>query len=250
MTTLRVEGCNMSFATRSVVLVLGALMVLSSGARGQDNKPSNGPASNRNLDDYFAKEVWPKVGVILCVKCHIKGGDAEESKLILQDPRKVQGHAQEEALRHNRDAFARLASVKHKDQSRLLVKVTGGLSHGGDDVLKPGSKGYLILVEFVRRINAAPSTTPRPIVDDKNLPPCFAGVTMLDPNRLLRRVMESEVDGLALIRPLLACIVPGNRRPVAHRLRIVGCNERRPDDVGASGRGPSSDRNNTRAARA
>jgi len=181
----------MSFATRSAMLVLGALVVLSPGARGQDSKPYTGPASNRNLDDYFVKEVWPKVGAVLCLQCHIKGGDAEESKLILQDPRKVQGHAQEEALRHNRDALARLASVKHKDESRLLVKVTGGLKHGGEDILKPGSKGYLILAEFVRRINAPPSTTPRPLVDDKNLPPFFDGVTMLDARRLLRRVTLS-----------------------------------------------------------
>src|SRR5687768_14518820 len=122
----------MSFAARSFVCVLGALLVLSSTAYGQDNKPYNGPACNRNLDDYFAKEVWPKIGAVLCIQCHVKGGDAEESKLILQDPKKVQGHAQEEAMRHNRDAFARLASVKHKDESRLLVKVTGGLKHGGD----------------------------------------------------------------------------------------------------------------------
>src|SRR5438105_506647 len=101
----------MSFETRSVVLVLGALIGFSSGACGQDNKPSTGPASNPNLDDFFVKEVWTKVGAALCVQCHIKGGDAEESKLILQDPKKVQGHAQEEALRHNRDAFIRLAGV-------------------------------------------------------------------------------------------------------------------------------------------
>ena len=56
------------------------------------------------------------------------------------------------------------------------MKVTGGLDHGGEDVLKPDSKGYLILAEFVRRVNAPPSTTPRPVVDDKNLPPFFDGV--------------------------------------------------------------------------
>src|SRR5437660_8219397 len=170
----------MSFETRSAVLILSALLVLSAGARGQEQKPYNGPASNRNLDDYFVKEVWPKVGAALCLQCHKKGGDAEESKLILQDPRKVQGHAQEEALRQNRDAFARLAAMKDKDQSRLLVKVTGGLDHGGDAVLKAGSKGYLILAEFVRRINAPPSTKPPLVVDEKNLPPFFAGVTMLE----------------------------------------------------------------------
>jgi hypothetical protein len=125
------------------------------------------------------------------VQCHVKGGDAEDSKLLLHDPHKLQGHAQEDALRYNRDAFARIASVKHKDESRLLVKVSGGLKHGGADILKPGSKGYLILQEFVRRVNTPPSKTPSPAIDEKNLPPFFADVTMLNAKQLLRRVTLS-----------------------------------------------------------
>lgn len=167
------------------------LSVISACAGAQETKPYNGPACTRVLDDYFVKEVWPKVGAALCVQCHVKGGDAEDSKFLLQDPRKLQGHAQEDALLYNRDAFAKIASVKHKDESRLLVKVTGGLKHGGADILKPGSKGYLILQEFVRRVNTPPSTSPRPSIDEKNLPPFFAGVTMLDPKQLLRRVTLS-----------------------------------------------------------
>jgi hypothetical protein len=166
-------------------------MAFSAGVRGEDKQPYNGPACTRNGDDYFAREVWAKVGAALCVQCHKPGGDAEESKFLLRDPRKAQGHAHEEAMRHNRDAFARMARVKEGDQSRILVKVAGGLDHGGGDVLKPGSKGYLILAEFVRRINVPPSTTPGPVVDAGNLPPFFDGVVMLDPNRLLRRVTLS-----------------------------------------------------------
>ena len=193
-------------SARSSVLVIGFLLVFGAEVRSQPTKPYDGPACNRNLDDYFVKEVWPKVGAVLCVQCHIKGGDAEESKLVLLDPKKVQGHAQEEAMRHNRDAFARLAGVKHKDESRLLVKVTGGLKHGGADVLKPGSKGHLILTEFVRRINAPASTAPRPLVEDKSLPPFFEGVTMLDPRRLLRRVTLSLAGRLPTDaeRPVIA----------------------------------------------
>jgi len=181
----------MSFVTRSVVLVFCSLMVFAAAGRGEDKKPSNGPSCNRNVDDYFAKEVWAKVGSVLCVNCHKVGSDAEDSRLILQDPRKAQGHAQDEAMRHNRDAFCRLARVKHGDQSRLLVKVTGGLKHGGTQVLKPDSQGYRILAEFVRRLNAPPSATSPLVVEDKNSPPFFDGVAMLDPKQLLRRVTLS-----------------------------------------------------------
>ncbi len=180
----------MTFTMRSLALVFCCVLLLSAGARGEDKAPYSGPACTRNVDDYFTKEVWAKVGAALCVQCHKQGGDAEESKLILRDLRKLQGHAQDEAMQHNRDAFSRMARMKEKDQSRILVKVAGGLDHGGGDVLKPGSRGYLILAEFVRRINAPPSTK-NPIVDTRNLPPFFDGVVMLEPKRLVRRVTLS-----------------------------------------------------------
>ncbi len=185
------RGAMMVTRVGSIVLMVGGLLAATPPGWGQEPKPYTGAACNRNLDDFFTKEVWPKVGATFCLQCHKKGGDAEDSKLVLQDPRKFQGHAQEKAIRHNRDLFAHLATVKHQDQYRLLVKVTGGLDHGGEEVLKPGSKGYQVLAEFVRRINAPPTATPLPVVDESKLPPFFAGVTMLDPQRLMRRVTLS-----------------------------------------------------------
>ena len=35
---------------------------------------------------WFAEEVWAKVGVMECIKCHKQGGDAEDTRLILHDP--------------------------------------------------------------------------------------------------------------------------------------------------------------------
>jgi hypothetical protein len=175
----------------TVVLMVFSLVIVAAEVRGEEKKSGNAPACTRAVDDYFAKEVWAKVGSVLCVQCHREGGDAEGSRFILQDPRKMQGHDQDEAMRRNRDAFCRLARMKQGDQSRLLVKVTGGLKHGGADVLKPDSKGYRILAEFVRRIEAPSSTASRPAVEDKDVPPFFDGVVMLDPERLLRRASLS-----------------------------------------------------------
>ncbi|HEX4611866.1 MAG TPA: hypothetical protein VH092_26965, partial [Urbifossiella sp.] len=123
--------------------------------------------------------------------CHKAGGDAEGSKLVLLDPRKVQGKARDEAMRHNRDVFARMAAAKEKDQSRLLLKVVGGLDHGGEDVLKTDSAGYRVLQGFVRRVNT-PTATPADLAKvDPKAPPFFSGVVMLDDRRLLRRVTLS-----------------------------------------------------------
>jgi hypothetical protein len=138
------------------------------------------------VDDYFKDEVWAKVGVTKCLTCHKQGGDAEKSRFILKDPRKLDGAARDEAMKQNRAAFAKMATLKEKDQSRMLLKVVGGLDHGGSEILKPDSAEYRILANFVRRV-----TTPQTGTDiaiDPKAPPFFDGVVMLDDRQLLRRV--------------------------------------------------------------
>jgi hypothetical protein len=74
----------------------------------------------------------------------------------------------------------------------MLVKVTGGLEHGGEDVLKADSTGYRILADFVRRVNApAADSSAELAVVDPNAPPFFDGVVMLEDARLLRRLTLS-----------------------------------------------------------
>jgi len=105
---------------------------------------------------------------------------------------RVEGPAQEEAMRHNRDAFARMARVREGGEPRLLLKATGKLDHEGEVVVKPDSAGYKILKEFARRVNAPiDAKAALNIADDKNAPPFFDGVVMLDDRKLLRRVTLS-----------------------------------------------------------
>jgi hypothetical protein len=143
------------------------------------------------VDNYFEKEVWAKVGVRKCLICHRKGGDAEDSAFILMDPRKSQGAARDEAMRHNRAAFARVARVKGKNKSRMLLKVVGELDHGGSDVLEPDSVEYRILADFVRRVNGLGTGKSPAVAADPKAPPFFQGVVMLDDRRLLRRATLS-----------------------------------------------------------
>ena len=182
----------MSSSHPSVLTLFAALLVLPVGARGEE-KSHNGPACGRAVESYFADEVWAKVGAQSCLNCHKAGGDAEESKFVLRDPKRSQGMEQEEAMRHNRDAFERLARAKEGEQYRMLLKVAGGLEHGGEDVLKPDSTGYRILADFVRRVNAPPAAkSPSSIAAaDRNAAPFFDGVVMLSDKRLLRRLTLS-----------------------------------------------------------
>ncbi len=172
---------------------VGVAATAAVGVRGQEKAPPpKQPAYDcaAAVDAYFADEVWAKVALPNCLTCHKAGGDAEESKLVLLDPRKLQGKARDDAMRHNRAAFAKMAAAKEKDQSRLLVKVTGGLDHGGEDVLPADSAGYRVLQTFVKRVNTPVAPGDLTKVDPK-APPFFAGVVMLDDARLLRRVTLS-----------------------------------------------------------
>jgi len=169
------------------------LALVTAAARAEESKPCIGPGCPGGVDEFFANEVWAKVGALSCLNCHKTGGDAEDTKFVLQDPKRSQGAAQEAAMRHNREAFAQMAKLKEGAQSRMLVKVTGGLDHGGADVLKPDSPGYRILAEFVRVSSLPASKSPlsATIASDKNLPPFFDGIVMLDDKRLLRRATLS-----------------------------------------------------------
>jgi hypothetical protein len=175
----------------SAFLVLFALAFLSSVARGEEPKAYSDAGCSALVDAFFIDEVWGKVGSQSCVNCHKEGGDAEDTRFVLQDPKKSQGATQANVMRHNRDAFARMAKLKEAKEPRLLLKVTGGLDHGGKEVLKPDSTGYRILANFVRRLDAPHNAKLPPAVDDKNSPPFFDGVVMLEDRRLLRRATLS-----------------------------------------------------------
>ena len=139
-------------------------------------------------DRFFADEVWAKVGERTCLNCHNAKGDASESQFLLQDTARDR-NSRDDALRHNRQAFRRVAIATEGGQSRLLLKIVGGLDHGGGEVLKEDSTGYQILKRFVRRASGKPDGGPP--VTDYDAPPFFDGIAMLSPRRLLRRVTLS-----------------------------------------------------------
>ncbi|MBY0461540.1 MAG: hypothetical protein K2V38_29845, partial [Gemmataceae bacterium] len=156
-------------------------------ATADDKKPYTGTACAADHDEHFRNEVWAKVGARKCLTCHKPGGDAADSKLVLKDPSRFEGAARDEAFKHNRESFARMATAKDKEAPRILQKVVGILDHGGGEVLKPDSAEYRILAEFARRVNN-PKAGPVEVVTDPKAPPFFGGVAMLDDKRLLRRV--------------------------------------------------------------
>jgi hypothetical protein len=173
------------------ILALGLLLLLPAIPAAQDaavdvpaclRPPSFVPADlgfepAAGPESLFEDEVWAKVGERTCLNCHVSGGDAADSKFVLRETA-----LNPENLKHNRQAFERMAAMKKDGKSRLLLKVTGGLDHGGGQQLKPDSTGYKILERFVRGESAGAAAAP---------PPFFQGVRMASPDRLLRRLTLS-----------------------------------------------------------
>ena len=97
----------------SALLILAFSISPSAVVRGDDKKPepAMGCSAGGVADDFFRNEVWAKVGATACLQCHKAGGDAEESKFILLDPRKSSGQAQDDAFKQNREAFAKMAKL-------------------------------------------------------------------------------------------------------------------------------------------
>ncbi len=167
-------------------LILVGLALPNVNGQGQAKPPVVGCAAS--MDNFFEDEVWAKVAARKCLICHKPGGDAEASKLILEDPRKFEGAARDEAMRKNRIAFTRLATIKEKDRSRLLQKAIGELDHGGMDVLKADSAEYRALASFVRQVNGPGGMG---VAVEPKARPFFEGVVMVDDRQLLRRVTLS-----------------------------------------------------------
>jgi len=172
-----------------------ACVLLAATLHGGEKAIYNGAGCAAPPDELFLNEVWTKVAAQSCLKCHKPGGaaDEENSEFMLKDPERSLGTAREEILRYNRDAFARASKPKKGDQYKILLKVVGKLNHGGEEALKPDSAGYRVLADFVRRVNAPqPSTVlGHALADDRNAPPFFQGIEMLDDRKLLRRVTLS-----------------------------------------------------------
>ena len=137
-------------------------------------------------------EAWIKVAERTCIKCHNAEGDASGSEFLLSDAVRVPTADRAGVMIQNCEAFTKMARSKDKDgRARLLVKATGGLDHGGGEVLKAGSTEFRVLRDFVRSLenkSAKPAAGPALVDDTASF---FDGVEMISNRRLLRRVTLS-----------------------------------------------------------
>jgi len=146
---------------------------------------------NNELDRFFSMELWPKVGRSECVKCHKTGGDADDTRFLLQDLSRLPSSEHPAAVRSNQDAFIRMAHEQHDARSLLLIKASGGKDHGGQEVLKPGTAGYRLLQEFVRRSRNPKASTGVAVIASVSPEAFFEDIRMLDDLGVLRKATLS-----------------------------------------------------------
>ena len=139
------------------------------------------PGQNQRFED----EVWAKVIERNCLRCHNSKGDAAETQFVLS-ARTTDRALEASWIQKNCQIFHEMAARREGDQFRLLLKATGGLEHGGGQILKPDSTAYRILERFVNPTSAATTS-----VTDEPGPPLLDGVIRQSPQRLLRRVTLS-----------------------------------------------------------
>lgn len=176
-----------------VMWFLGCWLLLGAASSAQQpTEPEPKPDTVCcRVDPFFVDRVWARVGERTCLKCHNSDGDAAETEFQLRST--LRDRTQ---LSHNLESFYRMARVKDEaGRSRILLKATGQLDHGGGEVLKAGSLDRQILEQFVRRALAASADTPHKLSkgDWAALEPApfYAGVIFASDQRLLRRVTLS-----------------------------------------------------------
>lgn len=169
------------FAT-SAFAVAALVAACAEASRAQE---SPCPASNlKSSDAWFTQKVWATVGQNECLKCHRADGDASDTRFILRDPTTSPREELNAVVRQNYEAFANMARQSHEGRSLLLVKATGGLDHGGKQVVAPDSAGARMLEAFIQRQSNAKPAEPHDVEPDR---PFFEGVAMCSDLQLLRK---------------------------------------------------------------
>ncbi|MBL8817138.1 MAG: DUF1588 domain-containing protein [Planctomyces sp.] len=186
------------------------------------------PESLRSFD----REVWARVGERTCLRCHRADGEARESAFLLRKER-FSSADQISDRAENFHAFLSMAVVSETtkaDQSRILLKASGELEHGGGEVLKTDSAGFRVLTQFVEAVrerSASGASTSElesaalKVWKEEDRREFLTDVTPLSTKKLLRRIALSlagrlprseelarvDSEGRAAIRPILAEIM-------------------------------------------
>lgn len=162
------RSSRLSSAMASATVTLGAAVALSGAGCGKEC-----------LDNaqFYEQRVFTQVVSKNCIKCHgPEGVAARQNAKFLQ---LSQAYPAFQDL--NLANISEMAKIQYDGKPSLLVKATGGQSHGGGAVLSEGSDEYKILEEMVNRV-ASPVTC-----DNSGAGGVVPNIEQLDPVSTLRK---------------------------------------------------------------
>lgn len=153
--------------------------------------------------DFYAERVWTPVFETTCVACHVAGGVAGDTRLVLAGPADFAADLA---------ALTPLAEEALQGTPLLLLKPSAAHpeGHGGGRVLSPGADGYRALATLAERLNGARDACGRPLAEAVEPPDAPADCAAPPPGlRGLRRL--SHVEYANTIRDVLGVTIDGAR---------------------------------------
>lgn len=157
----------------------------------QELVPCPAAESSDASEEFFRSEVWAKVVSQECVKCHHAAGDAMDSRLVLHDLSRASGDEARTWMLENKERFDEVARLMEADSPLLLLKVVGGLDHGGKKVLELDSPGFRLLERYVLHLSDPASRLHDEIAGPAWPDSIFDHVVMQDDRMVLRRATLS-----------------------------------------------------------
>jgi hypothetical protein len=138
---------------------------------------TDGDTPERCVSDraQWEEQLWPSVVSPVCMSCHVVDGLARDSELVFVS------RAQVDYLDVNRERLATVARQLEDNVSRVLLKPTGVVEHGGGLVLREGTPELAMLEEFVARLDAPVSC------DDEGGETGLDGIELLSNVETLRK---------------------------------------------------------------
>lgn len=168
-------------AQRSAMAAVLAVTGAAAAALG-----ANGCASEECVptQQYFAEEVWSPILSQKCIGCHNPLGAAKDSKMVLKSA------SDAGFLDANLEILRDVAGFEKDGVSILLLKPSGTITHGGNQVIKKDSNEYKALEGLVQKFK-------EPEDCKGNTASTFVGLALDTPVETLRK----------------ACIALGGRLP-------------------------------------
>ena len=139
------------------------------------------------MDDrtFFQQKVWNIVKKQQCASCHSAGGDAKDTKFILE-PDTVTGF-----IDANMTIMRDVAAFEKDGVSILLLKPSGQVEHDGGVLIPTDSEDYAVMEEMVTRFRN-PVTCGEASTSEAH----FEGVVLMTPEETLRKATLNLVGRL------------------------------------------------------